>query len=63
MVTAVITESVPLCFGVLCSQHAQCKRYVEGEGSDALHFIATCDEMGTGERPLFIPIKSEAIAP
>jgi hypothetical protein len=63
MVTAVITESVPACFGIACEQHAQCKRYAAVEHRDALHFIATCDEMGTGERPLFIPIKSEAIAP
>ncbi len=59
MVVAAITESVPACYGTCCEQRAQCKRYAAVDG-DALHFIATCDEMGTGERPLFIPIKSEA---
>ena len=59
MVTAVITDSVPLCFGTCCEQHAQCRRYTAVEGSDALHYIATCED-GSGERPLFIPIRKES---
>jgi hypothetical protein len=60
MVVAVITESVPACYGTCCEQRAQCKRYAAVDG-DALHFIATCED--SGQRPLFIPIASEAIAP
>lgn len=59
MVTAVITESVPACYGVTCPQRAQCRRYTAVEGSDALHYIATCED-GSGERPLFIPISQES---
>lgn len=33
MVTAVITDSVPLCFGTCCEQHAQCRRYTAVDGS------------------------------
>lgn len=58
MVAAVITETVPACYGVACPEHARCKRYAAVEGGDALHYIATCDD-GGGERPLFVPIQRE----
>lgn len=58
MVTAVITERVPACFGTCCSQHAQCRRYAAVEDTDAVHFIATCEDGGA--RPLFVPIRQEA---
>lgn len=62
MVAAVVTDSVPLCYGVACSQHAQCKRYTAVEGSDAISYIATCED-GGGERPLFVPIRSQQEQP
>jgi hypothetical protein len=63
MVAAVISDSVPGCYGVCCAQHARCKRYSAAEGIDTLHVIATCDD-GSGARPLFIPMaQPEEIEP
>lgn len=56
MVAAVVTDSVPLCYGVGCAQHANCKRYSDVEGSDAISYIATCED-GGGERPLYLAMQ------
>lgn len=62
MVTALVTESAPLCYGIACPDHANCKRYTDVDGSDALHYVSTCQD-GGGERPWFIPIRSQQEQP
>lgn len=58
-----ITNSVPECCGVACDRHSQCARYAALEGSDgAAPRIATCDDYGTGERPLFLAAQEEVEA-
>ncbi len=55
-----ISPSVPACYGVACDRHATCARYAAVENRDALHFIATCEELG--ERPLFVDARAGAEA-
>lgn len=54
-----ITDTTPTCFGVCCPQHGQCARYAAAEGTLGADPIATCDDNGTGERPLFLRLKRE----
>jgi hypothetical protein len=48
-----ITASAPACYGVCCPQHGHCARYAAVDGMTGAHAIATCDDEGTGARPLF----------
>lgn len=59
-----ITNSVPECCGIACDKHGQCARYAALEGSDGTApRIATCDDYGTGERPLFVALeRAEVVA-
>lgn len=48
-----ITPQTPVCFGIACSQHGKCRRYVAVDGSVPGQAIATC-EVRPGEFPLFV---------
>jgi hypothetical protein len=56
-----ITDTTPVCYGVMCEQHADCARYraVDRMPSDAIA-IGTCGVPPATERPLFIPVKAAA---
>ena len=49
--------AAPACFGVCCPQHGHCARYAAVDGMTGPHAIATCDDEGTGNRPLFVAIQ------
>lgn len=57
-----ITNTTPACFGVCCPKHGQCARYAAAEGAHGADAIATCDDNGTGERPLFLELQREEVA-
>ncbi len=58
-----ITPTVPQCFGVCCPQHGECARYAAMDGSVGDHSrISTCDDHGTGDRPLFVAVVEEQAA-
>jgi hypothetical protein len=54
-----ITDTTPACFGVCCPQHGQCARYAAVESAWGADSIATCDDDGTGQRPLFLQLQRE----
>lgn len=49
-----ITVATPACFGVCCPAHGTCSRYASAEGPAGATATATCDDNGTGERPLYL---------
>lgn len=56
-----ITATTPACFGVCCPRHAECASYAAAEGPNATSPIATCDDNGTNERPLFVQLVREEV--
>ena len=57
-----ITPTTPNCYGVCCPPHGRCDRYHAVDGAvDSPRTIATCLDMVTGERPLFIERSAQAV--
>ena len=58
MTIALITDTTPVCYGVMCDKHARCSRYAAVDKTRGdYHAIATC--LQGDDRPLFIEIKKE----
>lgn len=53
-----ISETVPACYGVCCTDHGECQRYAAVEAALPGQTIGTCDD-GQGGRPLFVPLVKE----
>lgn len=63
MTIAPITTTRPACYGMGgCPHHLECQRYAAVEETSPDHTMATCDERGARDWPLFvrIEIKEEA---
>jgi len=62
MTIALITPRRPACYGMGCPRHQDCQRYAAVEETSPDHTMATCDERGARDWPLFvrIEIKEEA---
>jgi len=58
-----ITPTTPACFGVCCPKHGQCTRYEAVNGPEGANAIATCDDAGGNEWPLFVRIRANVAEP
>jgi len=57
MTIALITPRRPACYGMGCPRHQDCQRYAAVEETSPDHTMATCDERGAKNWPLFVRIE------